>query len=105
MSKETQKVYLLINDKNYLVDQKMTRVLQSYSFNEIGFGEDAKNITVKDLGLNDSELIDIALLSVNNVLIATDGVKFVGIDATNFSKFWGISLGKPVVNESLKVDY
>jgi hypothetical protein len=83
----------------------MSRVIQAYSFTGVGIGKDVKNISVKSLGLNDGELIDIALLSVNNVLIATDGVKFVGIDATDLSKFWEIKLGKPAVNESVKVDY
>lgn len=95
----------MVNDKNYLVDQKSSRGILAYSFNASGLDENNRNISVKALGLNDSELIDIELLSVNNVLIATDGVKFVGIDANNLSKFWEITVGKGKVNETVKVDY
>lgn len=79
---------MLINDKSYLIDQKSTRGILAYSFNASSVDENNRNVSIKALGLNDSELIDIELLSVGNVLIATDGVKFVGIDAKNLSKFW-----------------
>lgn len=105
MAKEGQTVYLLVNDKNYVLDQKSRRAILAYSFNASGIGEDNRNVSVKALGLNDSESIDIELLSVNKVLIATDGLKFVGMDANNLSKFWEISVGRGKVNESVKVDY
>jgi hypothetical protein len=90
---------LLVNDKDYLIDQNSTRTILAYSFSESGYVENPKNITIKNLGLNDSDLMDIALLTVNNVLIVTDGVKFVGIDEKNISNFWPIKL-----NET-KIDY
>lgn len=94
----------MISDKNYLVDQKSTRRIVAYSFNASGIDQNNKNVSIKTLGLNDSELIDIELLSLNNVLIATDGVKFIAIDANNLSKFWEINVGKGV-NETMSVDY
>lgn len=79
ISTSTQTAFLLINDKSYIIDQNFTRTIVLYEFTDTGYAEIPKNITVKSLGLNDSDEIDIAMLAVDKVLIVTDGVKFVGI--------------------------
>jgi hypothetical protein len=50
-------------------------------------------------------LLDIHILAVKQVLIVTDGVKFVGIDAKNMSNFWQININEAVPKGSTKIDY
>ena len=37
VSQVTQTIYLVLNNKNYLVDQKSTREIQPYSFSDDGY--------------------------------------------------------------------
>ena len=80
-----------MSNNDYLLDQNTTsRVLLAYSFSEDGYAEDTKNVSLRSLGLNDSSDNDVAMLVVDEVLIVTDGVVFVGVDAKNMSNSWPI---------------
>lgn len=57
---------------------------------------------MSDLGLNNSELIDIRVLMVGDVLVVTDGIKFIGIDPNNFNSHWEMTLD---LNSHAAYDY
>ena len=63
-----------------------------YSFSQDGYAEDGKNVSIRSLGLNDSSDNDIGLLVIDEVLVVTDGVVFVGIDTKDMRISWTIAV-------------
>jgi hypothetical protein len=96
--------FIVINNNSYLMEEKTSqRKLIGYRFSEKGYEAEYLNISISELGLNNSADIDIALLVVDNILLVADGVKFIALNTASVGERWQIGLDSS--KAAVKVDY